>query len=260
MAVKRLVAAFVLDRSGSMDCLQTEAIDFFNKQLETLRAGTALPEKEVEGDRKIHLATDKPELETVVCLVPFSSRVDDPIHWLAPLAEVDALTTETYVPNGNTALNDAVGSTLERLEAEVGEDDETAVLMFIVTDGAENFSKRFNGAGGAKELNQWMEKCKKTGRWTVVFLGSNQDLVETASSMGMSRGNAYLAAGPAGPECPAGWTSRTIETQARTASFVESLTSGAHTGGIDEFYGDALHSFPPDEYEPDTTDEVADTE
>ena len=160
--LKKLVnrVAIVLDESGSMDPMRKEAIDAFNDQIKTIKAG---------GEKQ----------ETTVSLVKFNTEVPEPVFWELPVENVRRITTRDYRPNGMTALLDAIGLTIDRLAAlPDAEDSNTSFLVIIISDGEENNSKEFSHAAIAERI----ENLEKTERWTFVFLGANQDMLKVAQN------------------------------------------------------------------------------
>ena len=90
----------VIDRSGSMDSIRTDAIGGFNAFLKDQQAEP--------GEARLTLVLFDHEY-----LIPYEN---------VPLPDVPPLDGTTYVPRGRTALNDAVGRAIttegERLELE----------------------------------------------------------------------------------------------------------------------------------------------
>jgi hypothetical protein len=85
-------------------------------------------------------------------------------------------------PRGMTALLDAIGRTVGIAEDEL--DPDTRVFLVIITDGLENASKEFGGQEGAARIKKLLERKQKAG-WEIVYLGANQDAIETAGTMGI---------------------------------------------------------------------------
>ena len=100
------------------------------------------------------------------------------------VANIPALTRETYKPLGGTNLYDAIGSTIRRVESQLdGMDAVPAVLIVIVTDGGENCSREFSLATVKKMVGE-----KEAQGWTFVYLGANQDAWEVGQSFGLAKG------------------------------------------------------------------------
>jgi len=93
------------------------------------------------------------------------------------------LTNKTYRPNGSTALLDAIGLTVARIESDIAmakskEIDATAVIV-IITDGYENASSLFNLA----MIRSTISRLEESGKWTFSFIGATLDAVDVAEQM-----------------------------------------------------------------------------
>src|SRR5262249_17060966 len=168
--------AFVLDRSGSMECCQQAAIDGFNQFL--------TEQQNTEGLAKLTLVLFDDEY-----LVPVSS---------VPVQEIVPLTDETFQPRGCTALLDAIGQTIDelgdRLAALPERDRPGQVIIAILTDGVENASQRFTW----KEIAAKIKHQTDIYKWVFLFLGANQDAIATAANLSIAVNNAanYVADSP----------------------------------------------------------------
>lgn len=151
---------FILDKSGSMESVRDATISGFNEYLGTLRK-----------DRKS-------EYEFTLTL--FDTLMSSPVL-SQPLDKVKDLTRETYVPNGMTALYDAVCSAIRV----VVEKKDQKVVFIIMTDGEENSSKEHDRA----KMKELIEERTKKGNWTFVYLGANQDSYANAQKMGIKTMN-----------------------------------------------------------------------
>lgn len=238
-ARKTNFVAMVLDRSSSMHSIRDEAVGAFNEQIRTIRE-----------------ATEGQNIDVVVGLVTFSNRVDEPVFWNLPLHDVPELRPEDYIPSGMTAMRDGVGFTIDRLkEFSNINDEDTSVLVVVISDGHENNSREYS----SEMLANRIKECQDTGRWTFVYEGANQDLsvvsAETniptlntlsfdasASGMGQSRGIRRLATNRYYRSCAVGATQsrnfydrkadqvgETTVTTGTTAA-VDSLTTKDNTG------------------------------
>lgn len=155
----------LLDRSGSMESLWVEALSSVNAYVEKL-------------------AQDN--VDTGVTLVVFDGgnglRFDvirdriTPSTW-RPVTSVDA------TPRGMTPLNDATAKIVSMAEA--GTYDKVAII--IMTDGHENDSKEFPGAGGTAQVKAMLDRCRAKN-WAIVYLGANFDNAAQATSYGAARG------------------------------------------------------------------------
>ena len=146
--MKKLNIAIILDKSSSMSSIRDATVKAFNKQVETLH-------KEKQEN-----------VETNVSLCQFSTYVDKPILFNVSLENLKKLKKEHYVPNGTTALNDAIALNVLRLLNIQGENDEN--LIIVITDGQENNSK-FLKSG----IKSFIRLYSSTEKWKFVFLAAN---------------------------------------------------------------------------------------
>ena len=167
--------AIVLDRSGSMQSTRDDAIGGFNTFLEE--------QKKAPG-------------EATLTLVGFDDRYE---VWqdFAPLASASALTEETFVPRGTTALLDAIGRTVaatgDKLAAMPEDARPDKVIVVIVTDGGENASTAYSGT----KINEMIAHQTAKYGWLFMFIGSNQDAITTAAAMGIGAAHSLTAASSA---------------------------------------------------------------
>jgi hypothetical protein len=153
----------VLDESGSMEPLQKDTIGGVNRFLKDQRA---LPGK------------------CTLSLLKFS-HVDRPVFTGRPIAEAPDLTAETYQPNGNTALLDALGRAImeagSRLRVMSEADRPGKVIIMVVTDGEENSSRTWT----KEKIKVAVEHQTNLYKWEFVFLGANIDAFAEAGALGM---------------------------------------------------------------------------
>ena len=159
----------IIDRSGSMQSIRTDAIGGFNTFLEEQK-------KHPEG--------------ALLTLVLFNDQYEV-VHNAISLADVPPLTDSTYVPAGMTALLDAVGSTIDdvgkRLAGTREEERPEKVIVAILTDGEENSSKRYSYEQIATMITHQQEVYK----WEFIFLAANQDAVSTAKAIAIHSSDAF---------------------------------------------------------------------
>lgn len=159
---------FILDRSGSMQGLESDTIGGFNGMLEKQRkqAGTAL-----------------------VSTVLFSNETEV-IHDRADIRSVKPLTEDDYTAGGCTALLDAVGGAIHHIgnihKYARDEDVPEHTLFVITTDGLENASMHYT----AERVKSMVERQRVKYGWEFIFLGANIDAVETAANIGIRRDRA----------------------------------------------------------------------
>lgn len=153
---------FILDKSGSMSSIQDSTISGFNEYLGTLKN---------DGNKYSF------------SLVLFDTNIIQK-YTNTSIKDVQRLDKETYRPDGNTALYDAICSTIESVKNSIKENQK--VLTIIMTDGEENSSKEYTQV----QLKEKITTLEKTGKWTFVFLGANQDAFLAAQKFGVSQMNA----------------------------------------------------------------------
>jgi len=160
---------FVLDRSGSMEPIQSDVIGGFNAFL--------AQQRQQPGDCRM-------------TLVQFDTQ--DPHEIVAdalPLSEVPALDRRTFVPRSGTPLYDAMGHVIAdatiRAEkrAAAGEPDEE-VIFVTFTDGKENSSREYD----RDRIFDLIRKREERG-WSFVYLGANHDAYAESGAIGYRRGS-----------------------------------------------------------------------
>jgi len=151
----------IIDRSGSMGTIASDAIGGFNTFLESVR-----------GD----------DADGLFTLILFNQD-HEIVHHSQPLEKIEPLTRETFRPRGFTALYDAVGTTLTKAFASFEGKDEvvkpSGVTVAILTDGMENASRTFDRDAVASLIDAAREKHG----WEFVFLAANQDAVLSARAL-----------------------------------------------------------------------------
>jgi hypothetical protein len=168
MSEKNIYIGFVIDRSGSMEPLTNEVITGFNEQIETIK---------------------KENPKAKVTLVSFATTVKE--HFFNHTVDsLEPFTKESYKPSGWTALYDGVAHTLDRMNSlPDANDPNTVFLVTVISDGMENQSKEFAGPKGQKALAEKIKKLQETGRWTITYMGANQDLGKVSRDMGIPVAN-----------------------------------------------------------------------
>lgn len=160
----------VADRSGSMRSIVDAATSGF-KEYVTNQSKEA-------GDAYLTLYTFDDVVERVL------DRVD--VKDKTTLALVDAKTAEWFMPRGMTALYDAMGQAINDVGLRLAKTPEALrpgkVIVVGITDGAENMSKSFTQAKLREMITEQTSKYK----WDFVFIGTNQDAMLTARSIGIA--------------------------------------------------------------------------
>lgn len=158
----------VLDRSGSMSNVVSDTIGGFNTFLDG--------QKKAPG-------------EATVTLVQFDGLYEL-VYKARPIGEAPALTTETFVPRGSTALLDAIGRTInetgEFLNGLADSDKPSKVIFVVLTDGFENASHQFT----SQKISEMIAHQRDAYQWEFVFLAANQDAITSAAHIGIGAANA----------------------------------------------------------------------
>lgn len=154
----------VLDESGSMQSCWDDTIIGFNEYVNGQKSADAgacwLTLNKFEGG---HIRT------------PFENR---------DIREVPALDKKNYTPAGGTNLLDAIGHTIEQVNAILDskkKKDRPGVIIVIITDGDENQSRKYNN-----EMIKSMVATAEKADWSFVFLGANIDSFAVGSTFGMN--------------------------------------------------------------------------
>jgi uncharacterized protein YegL len=158
--------ALVVDRSGSMGTIRSEALEGINSQLHVLRENADLG-----GD-------------TFVTYVQFDNVIES-LYQNKKASDVKNLDYNDYVPRGGTAWRDAVFTAIQKLEEGVEDTEDTAYLVVVVSDGEENASSEIS----QKQLQDLIEEKTKTGRWTFTYMLANVDALKVARESSVSYGN-----------------------------------------------------------------------
>ena len=152
----------ILDKSGSMASKTNDVIEGFNAYI----AGLAKED----------------QVNYLFSLTLFDTQVGYR-HVAIPLPEVKKLDSKSYQPGGNTALNDAIGITVRKVEADQPKVDK--IVTVIMTDGEENSSREWTHDA----VRGLIEQKEKEGTWTFVFLGAGLDAWHQGRSYGVQAAN-----------------------------------------------------------------------
>jgi hypothetical protein len=151
----------ILDRSGSMSIISRQAITGVNETISTIRT-----------------MAKKTDMRQLVTLSSFCScsMID---HYLNDdVTNVKPITDKEYQPCCCTPLYDAIGKCCTRLERQIGDRNDVAVSVTIITDGYENDSKEWTGAA----VKKLIERLKEKG-WLFAYIGANQDMEQVRFNM-----------------------------------------------------------------------------
>ena len=191
---------FVIDKSGSMGHLAGDTIGGFNGFIESQKA--------LEG-------------KAILTTILFDNSWNI-LHDGIDIHEVKPMTSSDYTVGGMTAMLDAIGEIIERVQDrhdELGQEKPEEVLFVITTDGEENSSRKFN-----KSQIEKMIKHQTNGHgWKFMFLGANMDAVKEAESIGISSDYATNYSWSAQGVCDSYVTLNTVASTVRSDSLDESF-------------------------------------
>ena len=167
MDKKMTELVFILDRSGSMGGLEEDTIGGFNSMLK----------KQKYENQDINVTT-----------VLFDDKIDI-IHDRFPISIIQPMTEKDYYVRGCTALLDAVGEAIDKIENvenHLPEEHKASKVIFVITtDGHENSSRVYSYS----QIKRMVEAKKELG-WEFLFLGANIDAIGEAEKLGISRNRA----------------------------------------------------------------------
>ena len=164
---------FVLDKSGSMTMLREQTVSNFNEQIQNLKAE--------RDENQVNL----------ISLITFagSSYIRD-IRASQPLSQFEEIKLDEYVPNGSTALYDAIGQAV--LNADMAMEKyksfDNAALIVILSDGGENASAEFDN----QKITDLIKQRQDGGRFTFTFMGCGEVVRKQAYTIGIPGGNTTI--------------------------------------------------------------------
>lgn len=144
--------ALILDQSGSMQDLKGITISSFNEQIDSI----------------LKLKEKNPENEVKITFCVFNEAVDLR-SVAADIDGIERLNQNNYQPNSCTALYDAMGITLLRMQELVKPEEKVFVAIF--TDGLENASRNYSSA----DIVHKLDDAKSKG-WNIRFFCNVHDV------------------------------------------------------------------------------------
>lgn len=163
----------ILDQSGSMQSIKTEAINGYNETVQTIKAA-----------QQKHIETQ----EHFVTLVSFNSSGIKTLCEKAPAEKAQELSDKTYQPDCCTPLYDAMGMTLTKFRYSLDENADNKVLVTVITDGEENSSKEYSG----EMIKKLVDELKEKG-WVFTYIGANQDVERVAATISITNVMSFKA-------------------------------------------------------------------
>jgi hypothetical protein len=162
----RIYNLIILDESGSMGSIRSQALSGANETIQTIKAAQQ----------------ENPDDHQMLTFVTFDSGNRRPdvrtIIDCEKIESVKELAPDQYQPWGSTPLYDAMGLSFNALREVVKEGDH--VLVTVITDGYENSSHIFT----AEMIKELVDGLTTQG-WVFTYIGANQDSEQTACGLGI---------------------------------------------------------------------------
>ncbi|MDR2569507.1 MAG: VWA domain-containing protein [Oscillospiraceae bacterium] len=159
---------FILDRSGSMEGLESDTIGGFNSMLTKQQAEPG---------------------ECRITTILFDNQYEI-LHDRIDIKAINPITNKEYSVRGSTALLDAIGKTINKISSVQKNTTKKyraeKVLFVITTDGMENASCEFN----YDKIKSMIERKKSKSNWEFIFLGANIDAIDVANRFGVPQSRA----------------------------------------------------------------------
>lgn len=169
---KKTYYHLVLDRSGSMKSCWEEGKQVIDQQIKDLH----------------RIQAENIDSEIIFSICAFNQDV----HFPETLMNIETAKIDwtSINPNGLTALYDAIVESIEfiKMKAEIGlEENNSDVVMLILTDGHENASKKYF----KHDVKERIEACEQTEKWNFLFLGAGLDVTEVTKAFDRGRRNSF---------------------------------------------------------------------
>ena len=161
--VRKVHISIVLDRSGSMEACQGDAVAAVNSYLHKIRTDAKMAAR--------------------LSVIIFDSQSIDTIRDRVPARDCLDLTPAEYQPRGATPLLDAVGYSVGLLDCLSGKDERR--IMAIMTDGLDNASREFTRT----QLKDLLDRKQKDDGWLILYLGTGHDSWTQAGEIGIPAGH-----------------------------------------------------------------------
>lgn len=154
----------IIDRSGSMIGKEDDTINGINSTFKILKDSLN-------------------ESEKVNVSVKFFDHEESMLYRSIDIKNVKELNKTDYIPRGQTALYDAIGNTLNYFILKKQNDPNlyNKCLIYIVTDGFENCSKKYNETS----LKKIIKLAEEEYGIEIIYLAANQDAIFEASKIGI---------------------------------------------------------------------------
>lgn len=133
------------------------------------------------------LQKELPDQQMFHSLTLFNNFVDQVIDF-GPLEEKERRRAGRIKAEGATALLDAIGLSVQRINQQYGaaiEEDRMSVVVTILTDGHENASETYS----YPQIARMISGLEETGKWTFTILGAEVDSFSIAGRLNINEKN-----------------------------------------------------------------------
>ena len=154
----------IIDRSGSMSGKEADTVGGINSTF-------AIIKQDLKPGEVVNVSIKLFDHEEIMLIKSLN------------INEVRPLELRQYVPRGQTALYDAIGSSLTYFMEKKLHNPQSfdKCLIYITTDGCENCSKKYN----VQSLKKLITSAQETYNIELIYLGANQDAIFEASKIGI---------------------------------------------------------------------------
>ena len=156
----------ILDKSGSMESIRKAAIDGYNETLGSIKSAQL---KYLDSQ------------EHYISLAVFCGCGVEMVYDCTPIKDAEKLTKERYNPCCMTPLYDAIGKCVKALAKISDAEEDSAVLVTIITDGMENASQEWTGPA----IKRLIDERKEEG-WMFSYVGADHDVESVAASISIT--------------------------------------------------------------------------
>lgn len=167
--IEEMLVNIIIDESSSMSPQRDTVISGINEYVQTLR--------QKDGEEFI---------PTKISITKFADTISTPVSGI-DIDSYKEITRDDYSPNGMTALYDAIGQTINKIDSKMKDGKTRSVVCVIFTDGEENASKEYR----SNVIRDMIKSRQDNDKWMFVFLGANIDSFTVSSTLGINQNQAY---------------------------------------------------------------------
>ena len=161
--IQKIYNLIILDESGSMGTIKSQIISGFND------IATKIKETKKKYPNQLHY----------ISFVTFNDAGIKFRLFNQPVTELNNIDENSFQPNGQTPLYDAICKSVLRLKHELYHEEDYNVLITVITDGEENNSTEFT----QKETKLLIENLSENPNWAFGLIGANIDVEAVANSL-----------------------------------------------------------------------------